>query len=166
MGTEYYLVDSAGKTVLGCGKWYALDVGYGQEVTTEAIAAADPHPGVWAWWREQAGGRKIVVITDSAGMEPWIDHDDPYQRWLPGWRVFELVGAAEVLEVRPPEVPKKKRYAESPEWANRIGTLPSPEEVVRSYTHPPAPTGQGDVTGLAGPWWPGVGDPVVEVDDG
>lgn len=100
MGTEYYLVDHERQEVLDVGKWYELEIDYGAPVTMAQLAAANPHPAVLPW----AEGRTLVVISDSACMEPWIDHDDPYLRWRPGWRVWELIGADGVRECYGPRL--------------------------------------------------------------
>jgi hypothetical protein len=104
VGVDYYLVDLERKEVLDVGKWYALEAEYGSVVTREQLAAADPHPAVLPW----AEGRTLICISDSASGEPWIDHADPYQRWLPGWRVWEIWGDGGLREARDPMAPAQQ----------------------------------------------------------
>lgn len=90
MGVEHYLVDVEGKNVLACGKWYALDAGYGDVVTVEQMRVAEAHDGVYRWLREVCQDRPVIVRSDSVE-EEWLDPlwFDP----LPGWSVYELMGA-------------------------------------------------------------------------
>lgn len=91
MGVEHFLVDDEGKNVLHCHKWYDLEYERRDDITDEEIMAArGKYPWlpelVVRWRREACGGRRLRLVTDSGGDEPWMDHETC--ETLPGWTVY------------------------------------------------------------------------------
>lgn len=96
MGVEHYLVDDEGKNVLGCHKWYDLDYADRDNITEAEILAANerfPHLPALAvqWVREVCKGRRVRLVTDSQGGEPWLD-DETFQT-RPEWTCWSAFGA-------------------------------------------------------------------------
>lgn len=87
MGVEHYLVDTEGKNVLECGKWYALEARV--DIDENAIPEGWRQPHVLSWIREVCGGRRVHLVTDCGVGDP-AEFEDDHGNPLPGWNAWTL----------------------------------------------------------------------------